>query len=157
MGCNYHSDLTVERLRYLLTYDRETGLFTRLVTVTNRTKAGSIAGSKTWNGYVIIGIDGVNYQAHRLAWLWVHGRWPVEMIDHINRVRDDNRFENLREADRTLNARNVRSVGYHIDKYGRFRVGITVRHRSIYLGTYSTAEEARAVYLAARVHHFGHL
>ena len=42
-------------------------------------------------------LDRVVYYAHRLAWVWVHGRHPCGEIDHSNRNRADNRIANLRE------------------------------------------------------------
>jgi HNH endonuclease len=59
--------------------------------------AGAVAGSLNSSGYLIIGIDYRRYLAHRLAFLWVEGRWP-DGIDHCNLDRKDNRWCNLREA-----------------------------------------------------------
>lgn len=86
-----------EKLKEMLTYNPETGLFTWNVQ-RMRIKAGSVAGSKERNGYIVIAIQGKYYKAHRLAYFYVNGSWPVNNIDHINRVRDDNRITNLRDA-----------------------------------------------------------
>lgn len=58
-------------------------------------------------GYVQIKISGKLYHAHRLAWLYVYGYMPEKEIDHINRIRDDNRIANLREATSQLNSLNT--------------------------------------------------
>jgi HNH endonuclease len=88
--------LTAERLRERLHYDAETGVFTRRVGSSNA-RAGDVAGSVHSTGYVRISIDGGKYTAHCLAWFYVHGVWPSDQIDHINRNRSDNRIANLRE------------------------------------------------------------
>ena len=56
-----------------------------------------MAGSVHSTGYVRIGVDGGKYTAHCLAWLYTHGVWPSDQIDHINGNRSDNRIANLRE------------------------------------------------------------
>ena len=96
--------ITQERLKELFDYNQETGEFTRLVTVANRAKAGSIAGCKAGN-YLQIRIDYKLYYAHQLAWLYVYGYLPKQ-IDHINHNGCDNRLENLRETDYVANNRN---------------------------------------------------
>lgn len=63
---------------------------------------GERAGCIKDNGYRQVRIGGRTHQEHILVWLWHTGEWPVHEIDHINGQRDDNRFENLRSADRTL-------------------------------------------------------
>ena len=97
--------LTQQRLKEVLHYDPETGIFTWAI---NRTKAsqGKIAGSIDDHGYRIICIDGVRHAAHRLAWMYVHGDRPIE-IDHQNHVRIDNRLANLRSTDRSGNGKNI--------------------------------------------------
>lgn len=97
--------ITQSRLKELFHYDLETGLFTRLVTIAHNAKAGDIAGTVDSGGYIQIMVDGKRYQAHRLMWLWVTGEWPDE-VDHINHVKDDNRWINLREVSRVENCRN---------------------------------------------------
>jgi len=97
--------LTQEKLKLLLDYDQETGLFLWGVTLGCRAKKGNRAGGLDRCGYIEIGINGRQYKAHRLAWLYVYGVWP-EFIDHINHVRDDNRIINLRSVSRQENSKN---------------------------------------------------
>ena len=88
--------LTAERLREQLRYDAETGVFTRRVG-RGHARAGDMAGTVHRTGYVRISIDGGKYTAHHLAWLYVHGVWPSDQIEHINRKRSDNRLVDLKE------------------------------------------------------------
>jgi hypothetical protein len=92
--------ITAERLRELIHYDPETGVFTRI-------KNGRVTGTPNDLGYLRISVDDRLYRAHRLAWLWMTGEWPKAQIDHINRKPDDNRWINLREATQAENAWNV--------------------------------------------------
>src|SRR5258708_7110488 len=100
--------ITQERLRELLTYDPETGIFRWKKERNHYVKAGKIAGFKhIVHGYMHIKIDYVLYRSHALAWLYVTGEFPVYphiQIDHRNSKRDDNRFENLRKATHAQNA-----------------------------------------------------
>jgi hypothetical protein len=101
--------ITCERLKELLNYDPESGLFTRL-TSNYRWKAGCVVGSfdrskSSTAGYVKVFVDGKRYKAHRLAWLYMTGEWP-EDIDHTNHVRHDNRWCNLRSVDQSENTKN---------------------------------------------------
>lgn len=89
------ADLTAERLRELLHYDPSTGEFKWRVYHGARAWPGASAGGWNQTGYVLIGIDGVKYLAHRLAWLYVHGTWPPRSLKHRNFLRYDNRLENL--------------------------------------------------------------
>lgn len=105
---DYQTPLTPERLRCLLSYDQGTGLFTWLIDRGNGACAGQRAGTVDRNsGYVLVQIDGRQYRAHRLAWLYVHGRWPRPLIDHIDRNRANNRISNLREATSAINNSNT--------------------------------------------------
>jgi hypothetical protein len=88
-----------------ITYDPETGLFTWL---TGRNAGKTTAGRLDNFGYRTIRVNDITFMTHRLAWFLVHGKHPEHCIDHINRVRDDNRLVNLREATRSQNAYNTK-------------------------------------------------
>ncbi|MBJ2270469.1 HNH endonuclease [Pseudomonas sp. MF6772] len=156
--------LTADRVRELLNYCPETGIFTRKIRTAQRHKASSRADflvtSGSSPGYHRVSVDSKRYQAHRVAWLYVHGVWPAEQIDHINGVRSDNRIANLRVADYTLNMENQRSA-YRNNRSGllgaiwdqqssKWRGQIVVEKKKIHLGSFSTAQDAHAAYLEAK-------
>jgi hypothetical protein len=92
-------NLTVDELHQKLDYDPSTGMFQwRNVTRKRCHSVGWFKGSRNKKGYLNIKIGRVLFQAHRLAWLHVHGNWPQFVIDHINRDKSDNRIENLRDV-----------------------------------------------------------
>lgn len=97
--------LTQERLKELLSYDKETGQFTWLSARGNK-KNGSIAGCINGIGYFKIGVDGAVYLSHRLAFLYVNGKFPDNQVDHINGERTDNRYLNIRLVSGSENHRN---------------------------------------------------
>jgi len=142
---------TQEELQELFDYIPFTGEFFRRVGVRGiNGKAGSSAGTMTYQGYLTISIRQVTYRAHHLAWLYVHGYWPT-MLDHKNGNRADNRISNLREATSEDNNRNricVNTTGFKgVTKVGkrwkaRTEIGGKIKH----LGTFDTAEEAGAAY-----------
>lgn len=154
-------ELTAGRLRELLHYDPETGVFTRLARTSNSIKVGDVAGTADSDGYIQISVDGVLYRAHRLAWLYMTGAWSKGVIDHVNGVKGDNRFANLRPATNAENQQNQRRA-QSSNKLGllgvcrvcregkRFKAQIMVDGRQIYLGTFDTPEQAHAAYLAAK-------
>ena len=152
--------ITAERARELLEYSAETGVFRWRVNRQGGICSGSVAGGKKPDGYIYIGVDGVKFLAHRLAWLYVHGKWPREHIDHINGVRDDNRLSNLREASNSENMQNQRRaqannanglLGVSWDeKRKRWQAQIKANGRKRHLGRFETSEEARAAYIAAK-------
>lgn len=97
--------LTQAILKENLHYNPETGVFTWAKSKT-KVQKGNIAGYTDCKGYIAIGIDRKLYRAHRLAWLYMTGELPTEMIDHINCIKDDNRFVNLRQATASQNNQN---------------------------------------------------
>lgn len=101
--------VTGQELKSLFDYDPLTGMFTRVVARGMRHRKGDIAGfinKKT--GYIKIGISGKEYRAHRLAFLYMLGYFPPNEVDHINGVRNDNRWINLRPVSRIDNSKNQR-------------------------------------------------
>jgi len=97
----------LDRVRECLNYDPDTGVFTWIkIEAKNRRPLGSVAGSLDSYGHLSIKIDGRRYLAHRLAWLYMTGEWPEDMIDHRNRIKTDNRWENLRLCDNGQNKMN---------------------------------------------------
>jgi hypothetical protein len=153
-------EITADRLRALLSYDPSTGHFQRTAkTPGPRPKDG--VGS-LWNGYRRISVDGKNFKAHRLAWLYVHGTFPENPIDHLNGDRGDNRIDNLRPVAVRLNNQNRRAarrdstsgmIGVS-ERKGRFRAYIVTTLAGVwvqlYLGEYETKEQANTVYLDAK-------
>lgn len=103
-------ELTQLYLKSLFHYDQNTGIFTRSTDRGNRARAGSVAGTLAPDGYCKINLDGRIMRAHRLAFLYMGYPMPSE-VDHINGIRHDNRWENLRAVTRQENNRNRRKVG----------------------------------------------
>lgn len=156
---------TQERLREVLYYDQETGVFTWKVNIGQRARVGAVAGSLNSGGYLVIGVGGRQYKAHRLAWLYVHGVWPEAEIDHMDRNQTNNALSNLRPATHKQNCenrgmRNDNSSGYtgvywH-EKTQKWQAGIGHRGEFLYLGLFNTPEEASAAYESARNNMFTH-
>ena len=97
--------ITQKRLKEVIHYDPETGSFTRLESRGLPIK-GCPSTGKPGKRYTKIFIDGTSYLAHRLAFLYMIGRLPAFHVDHINHVRWDNRWSNIREAGYYENSRN---------------------------------------------------
>jgi hypothetical protein len=90
-------ELTQDRLRELLDYDPDTGIFTWMVNRRGgKAAVGVVAGSRNTDNYVSITVDGEEYLAHRLAFLYMTGAFPPKQVDHINTAKSDNRWCNLR-------------------------------------------------------------
>ena len=99
--------LTQERLKEVLHYSPETGVFTRRVSTSSRAQAGDVPGCINGCGYWQAMIDSNLYLSHRLAWLYIYGCFPENEIDHINGDRSDNRIENIRDVTRAENNKNL--------------------------------------------------
>lgn len=155
--------MNAEYLRAILDYDPETGQFRwkqrfDVGNAWNARMAGKVAGWVHGDGYVGIGINGAIYQAHRLAWLWMTGKWPDDQVDHRDGNRSNNRFYNLRPATQAENCRNTRrprnnTSGYKgvcfIKRTQRWRAQIRINRKRIYLGEFDAPEIAYQVYSRA--------
>jgi len=158
-------ELTQERLKELLHYDPDTGILTwkyrsyltGKTTTWNIRFANKQAGHKS-HGYIAIQVDGIRYQAHRLAWLYIYGLWPVDQIDHVDNVRHHNWIINLREANNSENNQNLKKaqknnlstglIGSYYDKSkNKYLSSITINKKQLYLGRFNTAQEAHERYL----------
>jgi hypothetical protein len=150
--------ITQERLKELLHYNPDTGIFIWKVKK-SRVSIGDTAGSRC-HKYLTVKLDQVRYLSHRLAWLYVYGEWLNKDIDHINRVTTDNRICNLRPATRSENSQN-RGIQSN-NKFGlvgvseckrtnKYRAYITINKKFIALGTYETPELAHEAYLMAKL------
>ena len=98
--------MTKDKLLSILHYEPSTGVFT-WKSYSGHVTPGKIAGSVSDQGYIRIGIAKKDYRAHRLAWLYMTGDIPEVEVDHINRNRADNRWENLRLATPKQNRENT--------------------------------------------------
>ena len=142
--------LTQDRLKELLQYDADTGVFTWRTT-RRAAKAGELAGTLSFTKYIKISVDARVYLAHRLVWLYTHGEWPPLDIDHINRIRNDNRLANLRLADRYINSRNantrkdslsgIKGVRWNKPR-GKWESRIQHNHKPITIGYYDNSQDA---------------
>jgi hypothetical protein len=152
---------TQEYLKSRLDYDPETGLFRwkakagddRETRRWNSAWAGKTAGGPNQDGYVRIGLVGLRFLAHRLAWLYMTGSWPTDEIDHENRQRADNRFVNLKPVTHFQNAQN-REVGRSgirgvKAKGTKWLARIRKDGKGCHLGSFPTAEAANAAYIEA--------
>lgn len=147
------AQLTQERLKEQLHYDPETGAFTWRISK-GRKRAGAPAGS--WQqGRLKIYIGGANFFAHRLAFLYMNGHWPEELVDHRDGDPTNNRWKNLREATNAQNLMNRRAFrNKKIDLKGVMPVGkrykATIKYpgdtKTTHLGYYDTPEEAYEAY-----------
>lgn len=150
--------LTAQRLKELFHYDAETGQFTRFPA--NNIRRGQNCVGVIKSGYLTIGIDKKRYKAHRLAWLYVHGKWPNDQIDHINGERVDNRISNLRAATASQNKQNARKArsdsrsgligAIWESRANKWRSHIRFEGKTKHLGYFDEAAQAHAVYIEAK-------
>lgn len=156
--------LTQEELKKRLSYDKETGLFRWRGGVVRRLKNNEIAGRIGERGYIQIGINKKLYLSHRLAWLYVYGEFPSNLIDHIDGNPSNNRIENLRECtdgenqlNRKINSNNKsghKGVCWaaHANKWKATGTGTKKRE---HLGYFDSKEEAVKVYQEFCLLHHG--
>lgn len=151
--------LTQSKLKEVLNYDPDTGIFNWKIKTCKKVCVGKIAGYISPNGYIHIRINNQNYLGHRLAWLYVYGEFPKNDIDHINNNTADNKIINLRLATKSENAWNrklqidntsgVKGVYWHANK-NKWMARIMVNNKQIYLGSFEDLKVAEKVILESR-------
>lgn len=153
--------VSAEEIRQAFFYDPGIGVFIRRERSSSRAPAGVVVGTKNSGGYLQIRYRSMRFLAHRLAWLYVTGEWPVRVIDHINGVRDDNRIANLRDVSQQTNAENLRLaqartasgfLGVHIQRRNtiRYLAQIVTNGKLSHIGSFATPAEAHSAYLKAK-------
>ncbi len=144
--------ITQQRLKEVLNYDCETGIFIWLLNHGKRAY-GRKAGTINTDGYHVIRVDGVQYMASNLAWLYMTGEWPTNQIDHSDLNGSNTKWNNLRLATQQQNnfnrgiAKNNTSGFKGVNKVRNgYTAVIQFNKKKIRLGLYKTAEEASAAY-----------
>lgn len=154
--------LTANEVREYFSYDPLTGIVT-IIKQRGTALPGDIAGFIGGQGYREVKVHGVKYSMGRIIWLWMTGDWPDDEVDHKNTKRDDDRWENLRDSNRSQNCANKAGF-YKPNKFGfrgvkkqtsgKFQAVICVKQKEYYLGQYDTVEKAAMAYdQAAKKHH----
>jgi hypothetical protein len=162
------SNLNFTRLKELLKYNPDTGVFTWINNMGRRVKANAEAGCLTRQGYVQIRIDAKSYAAHRLIWLYMYESFPSMSIDHIDGDKTNNARANLRIVTQSENCQNLKKsrgksgfLGVTIDsqRKNRWKASIKLNGKQQHIGWYKTPEEAHQAYVQAKrlVHPFGTL
>lgn len=148
--------ITQQRLKELFVYEQTTGVFIRKEREDdkwfNSRFANKTAGTIGNHGYATINIDHKIYLAHRLAWLYVHGAWPQDTIDHKDRNPLNNAIDNLLDVPQVLNNENKkqrRGLSNHkgIQKHReKWSASIDYRGKRLWFGVFDTIEEASVAY-----------
>lgn len=172
MPLTFNDNIPVETLREIFIYDPETGVLRWKTKHARKVIKGTAAGHLAKSGYVLIRILGGLYRAHRIAWAIHTGSWPKGELDHENRIRNDNRILNLREAGRSEQIANTKinrtnTSGYRgvsfVPTQNKNRsprtkpwlASMRVNGKYIYLGFHLTAEEASLAYEKEAIKRWG--
>ena len=151
--------ITHERLLELVSYNAETGYFINKIR-RGCNGIGVVCGTVDGHGYISIMIDRSYYAAHRLAWFYVTNKWPETGIDHRNRIRTDNSWNNLRLATKSENGQNQNLSSANTSGYtgvtwsstaNKWCAQIGINKRQHNLGYYDLPEDASSAYLNAKL------
>lgn len=147
--------ITQQLLKELFNYNPDTGQITRIKDRRGSARAGDIAGTYDKYGYIVVTLQGKMYKAHRLAWLYQTGSWPEGHIDHLNNIRDDNRWSNLRSVSQRENNLNRKPYHKSVSKYkgvcwlrnnNKWMAALSFKGKRYYLGLFDCEHEAAIAY-----------
>ncbi len=151
-------ELTQDRLKEVIRYSSDSGYFFWIKRNSNRIKVGDKAGHLRRDGYLDIKIDNNLYLSHRLACLYMTGKFPIDQMDHIDRVKINNKWSNLREVSNKENCRNqstpknsrsgITGVGWH-KQSGTWRACIHLDGKKKHLGSFKNIEDAKKARMEA--------
>lgn len=142
----------LEYLNKLFQYNKSTGQLMRKFTINYAAKAGNVVGYIAGNGYKMVSVLNKRLYVHRICWYLATKQEPSGyFIDHINRDRTDNRFQNLRLVGHLMNTRNISMQKNNtsgltgVYKYGdkRWIACMFLNYKKINLGIFNTKKEAR--------------
>ena len=158
-------EITQEELKELFYYDPVSGIFTYTRNRGTRVKKGAVAGWATTKGYLTIKYKNSTYQLHRLAFLYMTGIFlkDKEIVDHINGIVTDNRWENLRIASNVTNSHNRRlssanSTGvkgvYYNKQLNKYQAAITTNGITTNVGLFNSLHDAEQaiIYIREKKH-----
>lgn len=157
--CKPRIDITIEYIKSILDYNPTTGIFTWKITTGPRSIAGSIAGSvHNKDGKRRIIINKKPAYASNLAWVIMYGVWPNYEVDHVNRIKNDDRWVNLRPSNRSQNKANNNVYSNNTSGFpgvsrcgSKWKAQISVFGKMMHLGVYSSPEEAYQMYKKEKV------
>lgn len=159
--------ITAVELRELLHYQPETGVFTWL-SHAGGVLRGAVAGNRNSLGYMVLGLKGKKYRQHRLAWLYVHGVWPIGTLDHLDADRANNRIANLRCVSHAYNMQNVKVATvrsktgvrgvYWSERLSGYMASIKCDGKKKRRGPFKTIEDGRVAYVNLKLlYHDGYV
>lgn len=147
------NNLTLKELKRILKYNPRTGQFIWNKKLSFRIWPGKVAGCIGVQGYRYIGIKNISYRAHRLAWFYMTGKWPRDFLDHVNGVRSDNRFSNLRLSNNRQNSINKKQHREgklpgcsFIKRKNKWQAAFKFKGKRYFIGLFKTEVDASLAY-----------
>lgn len=142
----------MRRIKKIIAYNPDNGSFTWTKNINSRIREGINAGSLYKNGYIYITYQGKRYLAHRLAFYIMTNRKPKGVIDHKDRNRSNNKWDNLRDVTMQENMRNVGAIGVTYEKSrNKYKAQIFIDNKNIFLGRFNSFDEARKARVDAEI------
>lgn len=128
-----------------VSYNPDTGLFFSIIDITKP------IGTANADGYIVFRVNSKLYYAHRVAWFLCYGEIPSGVVDHINRVKSDNRLVNLRVVTQSENCQNRTAKGITKPKQTKkWAASIMVNRKRKHIGYFDTPEQAHQAYIEAK-------